>query len=92
MNLKNTTTEDEARITQLHTRNRPCSIALRRDSGRVITAFLAVFSVVEKIAGHSEAVLPLGDDLLGERSGDLREHLSHFLIPERSSRDSVTGL
>ena len=41
-----TTTEDEARITHLHTRNRPCSIALRRYSDHVITAFLAVFSVV----------------------------------------------
>jgi hypothetical protein len=41
VHLKITTTEDEARITQLHTRNRPGSIALRRDSGRVITAFLA---------------------------------------------------
>src|SRR5271166_3050626 len=43
---KSTTTEDEARITHLHTRNRPCSIALRRYSDHVITVFLAVFSVV----------------------------------------------
>ena len=48
---KFSTTEDEARITHLHTRNRPCSIALRRHSGHVITTFLAVFSVVGNFPG-----------------------------------------
>ena len=46
--VKKSTIEDEARITHLHTRNRPCSIALRRHTGHGITAFLAVFSVVAK--------------------------------------------
>ena len=45
-----TTTEDKVRITHLHTRNRPCSMALRRHSGHGITAFLAVFSVVVKLS------------------------------------------
>ena len=40
------TTDDEARITHLHTRNRLCSIALRRHSGHGATALLVVFSVV----------------------------------------------
>ena len=45
---KRTTTEDEARITHLHTRNRPCSRVLRRHSGHAFPTILAAFSVVEK--------------------------------------------
>jgi hypothetical protein len=45
---KKTTTEDEARITHLHTRNRPCSRVLRRHSGHAFPAILATFSVVGK--------------------------------------------
>jgi predicted ATPase len=41
-----TTTEDEARITHLHTRNWPCSRVLRRHSGHAFPAILAAFSVV----------------------------------------------
>ena len=40
------TTEHEARITHLYTRNGPCSIASRCHSGHAITEFPAVFSVV----------------------------------------------
>jgi hypothetical protein len=46
--IKKSTTEDEARITHLHTRNWPCSRVLRRHSGHAFPAILAAFSVVEK--------------------------------------------
>ena len=91
---KKTTTEDEARITHLHTRNRPCSIALRGcHSGHVITIFLtAVFLVVEKKVVWCDEQLAAADylerPLQGLTAADLPpKYCSVVLVPRyRPSR------